>query len=284
MTRSEEGTLRTFRIRGGGTIRGLYPETTRVLYSSLLVAAMLLFAFIPALAPAEAAPSSTATGIMVPLFSYLGPSWSQLIAYHQEYPTVPMVAVVDPGRGPGLFRDPNFQFGVQSLQDAGIPVLGYVATAYANISIQTLEATISDYSSWYHVNGIVLDQENNTEGDEGYYTTLTNFDRSLGMTMTIGNPGAEVPSSYVGSTDAIVIYESPQVPTISFVGGWHAGYPKSNWIITAYDVSPLDTAWVVQASQYLGWLYITDGVWPNPYTGLPSYMGTLMSTLASVDG
>ena len=257
----------------------------KALFPSLIAAVILVSTLVPFLAPAQAAPSTTPTGVMVPLFSYLGPSWSQLISFHEQYPTVPIVAVVNPGRGPGLFRDPNFQLGIQSLQNAGIPVLGYIVTAYANANLQSLEALITDYSSWYHVNGTMLDQMNNTDGMQGYYSTITQFDRSLGMIMTIGNPGTEVPPSYVGAVSANVIYESPGVPSLSFIAGWHASYPKSNWIITAYGVPTLDTAWVRSASQYLGYLYITDGVWPDPYTGgLPSYMNTLMSTLASVDG
>jgi hypothetical protein len=250
----------------------------------LLASVILLTAFLPVLTPAHAA-TKIPTGIMVPLFSYHGASWPQLIKFHQQYPTVPMVAVVDPMLGPGQFRDPNFELGIQSLQNAGIPVLGYIATHYAHISLGTLEATISNYRSWYHVNGTVLDQMNNTDSQAGYYSALTNYDKSLGMTMTIGNPGTEVPSNYVGIVDANVIYESPGVPSLTFVGGWHAAYPKSNWIITSYGVASLDPAWIRGASQYLGYLYITDGVWPDPYTGgLPSYMNTLMSILASVDG
>ncbi len=244
---------------------------------------VLLSVFVAALPPTNAATSNTPTGVMVPLFSYLGPSWAQLIAFHQRYPAVPMVAVVDPVRGPGLFRDPNFELGVQSLQNAGIPVLGYIATGYAHVSIPAVESLITQYRNWYHVNGTVLDQMNNT-GMEGYYSTITSFDRSLGMTMTVGNPGAEVPSSYVGTVDTMVIYESPGLPTLSFIGGWHAAYPKSDWIITAYGVPNLDVNYVRSASQFVGYLYITDGVWPDPYTsGLPSYMNTLMSTLAALD-
>ncbi len=251
---------------------------------ALVFSLILLYTFLPAVIPARAATVNTPTGVMVPLFSYLGPSWPQLIKWHQKYPTVPMMAVVDPARGPGAFRDPDFQLGVQSLQNAGIPVLGYIATAYAHVSLGVVEASITNYRNWYHVNGMVIDQENNT-GMESYYAALTKFDTSLGMTITVGNPGTEVPSSYVGTTDAIVIYESPGVPSLSFIAGWHASYPKSNWVITAYDVPNLDVSWVKSASQYLGYLYITDGVWPDPYSsGLPSYMNTLMSTLADIDG
>jgi Spherulation-specific family 4 len=245
---------------------------------------ILSCAFIPGL-PATAAPAQTPTGIMVPLFSYVGPTWAQLIAYHQEYPTVPVIAVVSPLEGPGSFRDPNFQLGVQSLQNAGIPVLGYVVTHYANTNISDVEALISDYWNWYHLNGTMLDDMNNTVGSASYYSALTKFDTSLGMTITVGNPGADVPQSFVGIVNMTVIYESPGLPSLSFVAGWHAGYPKSNFIITAYAVDPLNTTWVAIASQYLGYLYITNGVYPDPYTNaLPSYMSTLMSTLASVDG
>ncbi len=253
----------------------------------ILVIATVVFSyiFIPALPPVTAAPATTPTGIIVPLFSYVGPTWAQLIGYHQEYPTVPMIAVVNPLEGPGSFRDPNFQLGVESLQNAGILVLGYVVTHYANTNISDVEALIANFSNWYHVNGIMIDEMNNSVGSAGYYSTLTKFDRSLGMTVTVGNPGTEVPQNFIGAVDTIVIYESPGLPSLSFLAGWHAGYSKSNFIITAYDVNPLDTSWVRSASQYLGYLYITDGVWPDPYTNaLPTYMGALMSTLASVNG
>jgi hypothetical protein len=281
--------LLLFRVRHvRGNVRGKHGEerpreTARVFFSSLVASVILFSTFVPVLTSADAAPA-VPTGIMVPLFSYHGPAWSQLIKWHEEYPTVPMVAVVNPALGPGSFLDPSFEVDIQSLQNAGIPVLGYIATHYAHVGLQTLEATISNYRNWYHVNGTVLDQMNNTF-EEGYYSAITSFDRSIGMTMTVGNPGTEVPSSYVGVVDMNVIYESPGVPSLSFIGGWHAGYPKSDWVITAYGVPSLDVNWVLGASRYVGYLYITDGVWPDPYTGgLPSYMNTLMSTLASVDG
>jgi Spherulation-specific family 4 len=230
------------------------------------------------------AQAQTPTGIMVPLFSYVGPTWAQLIAYHQEYPTVPMIAVVSPLEGPGSFRDPDFLLGVQSLQNAGIPVLGYVVSHYANTNISAVEALVADYSNWYHLNGTLIDDMNTSVSASGYYSTLAKFGTSVGMTITVGNPGTDVPQSDVGIVNMTVIYESPGVPSLSFIAGWHANYPKSNFAITAYDVNPLNTTWVVDASRYLGYLYVTNGVWPDPYTNaLPSYMNTLMTTLANVD-
>ena len=261
------------------TISKKAPRRLALGCSGIMLMAMLLET-----SPAHGASSSTPTGLMVPLFSYDGPTWAQLIGYHQQYPSVPVVAVIDPDLGPGTFPDPALATGVQSLENSGIPVLGYVVTHYAHSSIPSVEALIREYKTWYQVDGIMIDELNNSASEAGYASTLTSYDQSLGMNMTVGNPGTDVPPNFVGAVTCSVIYESPGVPTISFIAGWHAAYPKSNFVITAYAVSPLNTTWVIQASKYLGWLYITDGVFPDPYTkALPSYMDQLMSTLSSVD-
>lgn len=254
-------------------------------YYALAGSVLLLSAILVPLLSATAAPASTPTGIMVPLFSYMGPTWAQLIGYHEQYPTVPMVAVVDPFEGPAGFMDPAFTAGVVSLQDAGIPVLGYMATHYANTNVSTAEGLITKYWDWYHVNGVMIDELNNTAVESGYVSTLTQFAYSLGMTMTVGNPGADIPPNFVGTASSFVVYENAGVPTLSFIAGWHAGYAKSNFIITAYDIDALNTTWVIDASHYLGYLYVTNGIMPDPYSSaLPSYMATLMATLASIDG
>ena len=240
--------------------------------------------FLPGVANTASAQVQNPTGLIVPLYSYLGPTWGQLIKAHQANPTVPMVAVISPNDGPGSYPDPAFLSGVQSLQSAGIIVLGYMETHYTNESLITVESVVAKYWDWYGVNGMFFDQMGDQPGEETYYSTLTAYDKSLGMTMTVGNPGNDVPPSFVGTVDTIVVYESPNAPSLSFLGGWHTSYPKSNFAIIAYNVSPLNQTYVEDASRDLGYIYLTDGIWPDPYTGvLPSYLSTLMSLLASID-
>jgi hypothetical protein len=255
----------------------------------------VLIVFLPSMV--RAASVQQKTGLIVPLYSYLGPTWTQIIQIHKDFPNVPILAAINPSNGPGAFLDRNFLAGVQSLQNAGIGVLGYTTTGYGNKNLSALEATSSQYWSWYHVDGMIYDQMPNWDynspngswyyhGPDGtylpqYFSSLTSYDKSLGMTLTVGNPGADVPPSFIGTVDTIVIYESPGAPNLSFLDGWHTSYPKSNFAIIAYAVSPYSQAYVQSASQYLGYIFLTDGI----YIGdLPSYLNTTLTTLSAIDG
>jgi hypothetical protein len=112
-----------------------------------------------------------------------------------------------------------------------------------------------------------------------YYSTLVQYAKSAGLNFTMGNPGADVPSSYLGIFDNIVIYEDSGLPSLSYLGGWHASYPKAGFSFVAIGVSSLDTAFVKSASSYVGYVYITDDVLPNPYDTVPAYFPELMAAL-----
>ena len=99
------------------------------------------------------------------------------------------------------------------MQAAGIFVLGYVDTVYASVSSKSAEAQISDYHSWYKVNGIFLDEMIGSPGDESYYWTLSQYAYSLGMKYTMGNPGTNVSSTYIGDVDNLMIYENDSQPS-----------------------------------------------------------------------
>ena len=71
----------------------------------------------------------------------------------------------------------------------------------------------------------------NWVGGEIYYKTLDDYANSRGFTFTVGNPGTDTISSYVGTVDNIIIYESAGTPSLSSLGGWHASYDKANFSI-----------------------------------------------------
>ena len=231
---------------------------------------------------AAATTQQTPTGIIVPLYSYPGPDWSNLAWAKQANPGVPMIAVINPDSGPGYFRDPNFVSGISSLQSAGVAVVGYVATEYASVSISTVESEIAQYKGWYGLNGVYLDQMSNVQGYQSYYSTLTAYAKSLGMTMVVGNPGTSTPPSFIGTVSFMVIYESPGAPSTSSLSQL-ASYGKGNFGFVAYGVSSLDTAYVDTAAQYVSYIYLTNGVWPNPYAPDSSYLDNLATVLAAYD-
>ncbi len=260
--------------------------------SAVLLAAALLFMTFASFSSVGASSSS---GVIVPLYSYPGSVWTSLIQDHQASPSVPIIAIINPGNGPcnsaGPCPDPNYESGIQSLTSAGITVAGYVYTSYATRSLSSVESDIASYKSWYvpdGLSGIMFDEMNNSAATEGYYQTLANYVHSEGMSLTIGNPGDPVPSGFIGIFNIYNIYEQGGLPSISTLSSATAGYPSSNFGMIAFSVSSTPTqSYVTSASSYVSWMYITDAIGPppssnNPYTRLPVYFTTLLSELSPV--
>jgi hypothetical protein len=243
---------------------------------------LFLIAFVPATLHTSSGLTQSATGLIVPLYSYPGSNWTNLVWAKQVNENVPIIAVVNPNDGPGWSQDINFVLGINTLQSAGVSVIGYVWTDYGARSITNAEADILAYKNWYGVNGIYLDQMSNIPGWEWYYSTLNSYAKSLGMTLVVGNPGASVPPSFVGTVDSIVIYENSGSPSLSSLSQYQ-GEGKGNFAVVAYSVSSLDAAYVQAASSDIGYIYLTDGAWPNPYSSDASYLDGLAQTLASID-
>jgi hypothetical protein len=245
---------------------------------------ILTAGFLPTGIHTASAATPAKTGIIVPLYTNpTDPSWSALIQAKEAYPNVPVIAIVNPDSGPGSSQDPNFVSGIASLKAAGITVVGYVPTGSATVSLSTVDASVSAYKSWYNVNGIFFDEMSDSQGEAGYYSSASQYADSVGLSLTIGNPGAAVPSDYVGTVNIIVVYENPGYPSTSTIASSTMGDPTSNFAMMAYDVSLPTQSYIQDLSQYLGYVYFTDGQAPNPYSGAPSYLGSLMESLSSMD-
>jgi hypothetical protein len=233
-------------------------------------------AYIPGKAPASGA---SASGVIIPLYSYPGSSWNAIIQQKIAYPSVPITVIVNPSSGPGASKDPNYVTWINNLRSAGINVLGYVYTSYGARSANSVVADINAYKAWYGVNGIFLDEMSNVVGHESYYSALTSYAHYLGLDTVVGNPGATVPSSFIGAVDVIVIYENAGVPSASALGSSTMGLSKSGFATMSYGVSSLTSSSVRAVAAYAGYVFITDQGMPNPYSSLPSYFASLVSDL-----
>ncbi|MFI5419777.1 MAG: spherulation-specific family 4 protein [Nitrososphaerales archaeon] len=225
--------------------------------------------------------SSNVTGIIIPLYSYPNADWQTVVQEKESNPSVPMVAVINPNNGPGYAIDPNFVAGIQALKAAGILVLGYVPTSYGGRSSADVISDITTYASRYQVNGIFFDEMASVSGYESYYSGLSSYAKSLGMTLTVGNPGTGVPSSYIGTVDNMVIYENSGLPTSAYLG--NLGYQKNDFSVISYDNSYVNASFLASVSQDVGYIYLTDGVLPSPYFLLPSFFQTLVSMVSQLD-
>ena len=229
----------------------------------------------------HAAGTQTSTGVLVPLYETPGPAWDTLIQAKTAHPNVPVVAIVNPDGGPGSEAVPTFATGIQRLESAGIIVLAYVWTNYGERSQNSTQADILNYKNWYSVDGIYFDQMASQPGKESYYAALNSYVDSLGMWITVGNAGEDVSQSYVGTVNTIVIYENWGLPNLSVLEGWHTGYAKSSFAVLAYGVSDLNPYYIEDASQYIGYIYITDAGAYNTYFALSSYLAEELQSIDS---
>jgi Spherulation-specific family 4 len=247
--------------------------------------AILVVGFLPSTThPVSSAPSTT-TGLIVPLYTYpTNLSWSSLIKERLSYPNVPIIAVVNPDSGLGKSLSPIYATGIAGLQKVGIVVVGYVPTGYASVKLETVDASALDYKSWYNVSGIFFDQMSNSPSEASYYSMASQYANSIGLGLTVGNPGTSVPPSDVGTVSIRIIYEDAGLPSVSTIANSTLGAPRGNFAAISYDVASPSQSYLQSVTQYLSYVYFTNKHAPDPYAGLPSYLGSLMKELSSLDG
>ena len=252
----------------------LYKSIT--LFATISAILLLLVRF--PVSPATASASSPTT-LLIPIYNSQLGKWDPVIQAKTNHPDVPMVAIINPGGGPGSSPKAGYTTLTQRLHSVGINVVGYTWASYGSRNISDVFTAIDDYKSWYNVDGIFIDQMSYTGGDENYYSRLTAHARSTGLTVVIGNPGTETRPSYVRTVDAIVIHENSGLPSINYLGGWHANYDKANWGILPHDVNSLSKSYLASASKYVGYIYMSNGTMPNPWNSLPPYFGDMVAAL-----
>lgn len=226
----------------------------------------------------QAADAATATGIMVPLYTYPGGTWNRVIETKNDHPDVPVVAIVNPASGPGGSRDSNYVSGIGKLKDAGVIVIGYVSTAYTNRALSAVKSDIDKWASWYDIDGIFFDEQTNWAGKEWYYTQAGDYAESKGLDFTVGNPGANSIPSYLDTVDVVLIYESPGLPNLNNYQSW-SSYDNDKLGMIPFGVGSLPTNWINNAAKLVGWIYVTNDVLPNPWDSLPPYYDEMTALL-----
>jgi len=243
------------------------------------ILAVLLLVTTPLTVLPHQAHAASQTGVMIALYTYPDSTWDVVAQAKSAHPSVPVVAIINPDNGPGSSRDANYVSGIQKLHAAGVVVLGYDATGYASNSASSVKSVMNTWKSLYNIDGIFFDEMANWSGEENYYSGLTSYAKSLGYTMTVGNPGTDTLSSYIGTVDNLMIYENPGLPPLSALQGWHTSYDKSNFSMIAFGVNSISTSFLSSASNYVGYIDLTNDVLDNPYDSVPSYFGTLVADL-----
>src|SRR5579872_1667554 len=231
--------------------------------------------------------STSRVGVIIPLYTYpTDDSWAAVIKVKQSYPSVPIVAIINPNSGPGSSLDQNYATGITNLENSGVVVLGYVATGYGTSSyssVANIESQVSHYKSWYpNIQGIFFDEMSNSANEQSYYQTLRNYVNSVGLQMTVGNPGTTVDTGLLGIFNVLCIYENPGIPSISSINQYYSNYGSGGFSYIAYGVSSLPSQSTLQSvDTYVNYIYISNLGGSNPYGALPSYFTNEVAALSS---
>lgn len=244
---------------------------------------------------------SQSVSIIVPLYiapgiggSYPSADWDTLMDTADAYPKATFYAIINPASGPGYAQNwPNsgwqqdYTQGISDLTAKGIYVLGYIYSDYGDRSLNDVYADIDDYEDWYQgsgLKGIFIDEMNYDDDTKAsYYASITNYAKSHGFTMTIGNPGTDSIPEFIGTVDKIMITEGAGMPTQSELEGandWHLSYDKSNFGYYAYNMTSFSATAVADTFDYVSTFYLTTDTYPpNPWDTLSTYIDEMADVL-----
>jgi hypothetical protein len=237
--------------------------------AAIIVAALALVSI--SLVPSYAATTTPTLcqSIAIPDYITPSPTWDG----GASPPVNIVVANVD--SGPGTTQESNYVTAIDQAQAAGITVLGYVWTDYGSEPTATVEAEVNTWQSVYGVTSIFFDGAATSASEEGYYQTISDYVHVNSGALVMLNPGGIPAEGYLNFADIINIFEGDPTSYDSYTPpSWVADYAPSRFSNIIYDAQGEATmAAVLSRSQGLGagYVYITDGSLPNPYSALPSY-------------
>jgi Spherulation-specific family 4 len=235
--------------------------------------------------PSQSGPATE----LVPAYFY--PSGAGLTGWNRlarDAGSIKIEAIMNPASGPGTTQDPNYVAVVNQLRTAGAGVFGYVSTQYGDRDMTAVKKDIDNYSLFYNISGLFLDEMANSQERLPYYEKLYQYIKGPHPDFKIiGNPGLpDTLEGYLEVADTLVIFEG----SIAFYGSfrpmvtaaWVANYPRERFANIVYAatsqtdlIRALDQARLNRA----GSIYITDGRFPNPYRGLPAYWGNEVAAI-----
>lgn len=202
--------------------------------------------------------------------------WDKIIA------AKPVIAMINPGNGPGTAPDSLYVGLVPRVLAAGINCLGYVHTRYAVRPIAEVKRDVDLHVQFYKVNGIFVDTTSNKLEHVPYYADLCAYIKSKGLKVCL-NPGTKCLEDHVRMADWVMCVETEAVNYLASTRpAWEKLYPGKLWhCIHTAAPAQLQSIYDKARRDGAGLLTVTDDVMPNPYNTLPSYWSALCQVVTT---
>lgn len=225
----------------------------------------------------------TRTGVLVPLYIRPGPEWERLEAAKKARPRVPIVAIANPGDGPGSSRSSTYVSAIQKLSDGGVPVIGYVTTDYMNRPLDTVKEQVRRWKDWYPAaSGVFLDEVVSKASPQAidYYTAAETEASRVGLHLVVGNPGTTPEPGMFDTADVMVVHETSSSPSVDKLRELEAKGGKGRMAVLVYGVGAGVVESLVPATRGLvSHIYVTPDVLPNPWNTLTPYLERTLELL-----
>lgn len=205
-------------------------------------------------------------------------AWNTIIEAKNTYPDCPIAVVIN-----DIAKD---EILIKRLRDTGIIVLGWVDTNYATIPEEDVRKAIDAWHSFYpDMDGIFFQSMSNQTTDQAYYDNLHNYTRfTVGFSTTCGNAKTTVPTGFLngGTTDVVIVWDGSGLDVVDSTYSQYNIMENNTLGVSAFAAPTLNTAWISQMGQYVGWVYMTSDSDTIPYDSLPSYFTQMVEHIASL--
>jgi hypothetical protein len=229
-------------------------------------------------ASAAAGPSAFPAKMVVPMYTNPTVLWPSISSAGSAVGVVIL--------NPAVAQRFNYSSVLASIVEAahasGLEVLGYIPSDYDNgvVPLSYAETLMSDYVSWYHVDGFFVDEVNTTclPAPLAYYTSISQFAKEQsGSDIVAMNLGGDAGSCYMNLANIFVTFENTYSAYLAASPpSWGAGLPSSDFMNIVYDtpsVAAMQNTVDLAIARNVGLVYVTDlGGSGNPYAGLPTFM------------
>jgi Spherulation-specific family 4 len=268
-----------------------HPGVQRALWRCLVafsVLSILALSSTAAGASAAAGPPGFPAKMVVPMYTNPTALWPSISS---AGPAVGVV-ILNPAVAQRFNYSAVLASFVETAQASGLEVLGYVPTDYDNgvVPLSYAETLMSDYASWYHVDGFFVDEVNTTclATPLAYYTSISQFAKQQsGSDIVAMNLGGDAGSCYMNLANIFVTFENTYSAYLTASPpSWAAGLPSSDFMNIVYDtpsVAAMQNTINLAVAMNVGLVYVTDlGSSGNPYSGLPTFMAQEAAYLDSL--
>lgn len=228
------------------------------------------------------AQTNVCQSIAIPAYFYPGALWTQA---RNAAPKV-KIMVMNPNSGSGTSPNTDYAMAVSQARNAGIKVVGYVYTSYGARPAAAVKQEITNYKNWYSVDGIFFDETATADTPSliDYYRDLAQFTRLTTNQKVIFNPGTYPAEAYMTIADIVATSEGKYKNyALTQPPAWTANYQPNRFWHIVYGANLRQTYHAVELAKQrnVGYIYITNDQFANPYDTLPRYFTQILGKLPS---